>query len=965
VKVVYTLSRLIKKLVNIPAAVVDPLDSIFNPNGGWFFASDPDTHKVGSGGGIANLLTKCYLNETSKVSFGNWLTKNRFLIINSDGNSRRLPSYSHLGKVNIPVPVFRWSTGQDLDQTLLDFQSKLYNKILKNAPDKLNILIGSGDVLIITEDRFSNIPEADIVCFGIWADDEVSSKHGVFFCKRNGNYNLSFMLQKPDEKKMADLLIDYYYLMDSGIWLLSKRAIDRILRKSGFSMEVDKPPSEICEFYDLYSEFGKSLGETPIYHDDDISDLIVKVYPISKGEFYHFGSSEDLVSSCSKIQNRINDQREIAHFGLKPHPSIFVLNSEIQIDFTEKNQNIWIENAYVNKNIKISNNNFITGLPENNWNLTLKDGTCLDIIPISEEKYCVRTYNIDDKFEGTLRKKVRWMGVELADWLAAKKLDSSCLGSDDDDDILNYKLFILVNSLNNIDSLIKWISDKNFCDNDLRRWWLDTKRLSFNEISASANIERLLKQRNDLKIRAIVKLAENQNRSIFYQLDLKKTARFYAKYEINLPVELGEENPLQKRIHDQMFRALVYEFKENKKNKYVEEAFRLLREGILDQSKNDKVAPRRNILDDQIIWGRSPARLDIAGGWTDTPPYCIFYGGSVINLAVDLNGQPPLQVFIRPLNKYSIVLKSIDLGFSEDIDSYQQLFNFTSVGSPFAIPKAALALAGLNKMFSSNNYESLAEQLEDIGCGLEISLLSAIPKGSGLGTSSILASTVLGTLSEALNLKWDKSTICNKTLALEQMLTTGGGWQDQYGGIFHGLKEISSNPGLNQKPSVKWFPNDLFVSNEFRGLILLYYTGVTRIAKTILTEIVKSMFVNSREHLDILGEMKFHVADTFNAIQKNDYQDFASKILKTWELNKQLDSGTNPEIIQKIIDTIDDYSLGYKLLGAGGGGFLLIMSKDLRASGIIRDLLEKNKPNDRARFVDINLSNTGFIVSKS
>jgi len=955
----------IKKLVNIPIAAEKASCQILNGDGGWFFTSDPVGNKIGSGGGVANLLAECYLNESEKEPFDSWLEKNKFLIINSGGNSRRLPSYSHTGKVNIPVPVFRWSIGQDIDQTLLDFQHKLYNKILVNAPDNLNFLVGSGDVLIVSEDRFNDIPEADIVCFGIWCDDEVLRKHGVFFCRRNEDSTLSFMLQKPDKKTMSDLLVDYYYMMDSGIWLFSKKAIDLLLRKSGIDSNRIKDKLPEIQFYDMYSEFGKSLGEVPLFHDDEISSLKVKIYPMSKGEFYHFGSSEDLISSCLKIQNRIYDQREIVHFGSKPHPSIFVLNSEVNIKLNEDNQNLWIENSYLNENWKIKRNSFITGVPHNNWNIDLPEGICIDVIPSGKDKYIIRPYGFNDKLNSSLKDNVIWMGVKLADWLRERNIDDSCLGVTPDSDILDYNLFPEVMSSDNVDSLIGWMAGNNPNDEISKKLWLNARRVSFNYICSECNIDRLYEQRDELKKKSLIKLAANHDRSIFYQLDLKKTAQCFTKYGIDLPEVLSSGTPLQKKDYDKMFRALVSEYKGDGDNLYEEDAFSLLREAILDENKKVKVEPQRNILDDQIVWGRSPARLDIAGGWTDTPPYCIFYGGSVINVAVDLNGQPPLQVFIRPLKEHKIILRSIDLGSREDIDSYDQLNELNSVGSSFSIPKAALTLSGFNKEYSLKEYNTLKDQLEDIGCGLEISTLSAIPKGSGLGTSSIIASTVLGTLSEALKLNWDKSTICNRTLALEQILTTGGGWQDQYGGIFHGLKQISSIPGINQKPSVKWLPNDLFVSDEFRGLILLYYTGVTRIAKTILAEIVKGMFVNSKEHLDILSEMKYHVEDTFDAIQKSDYDGFANKVLKSWDLNKRLDSGTNPEIIQKIIDLISDYSLGYKLLGAGGGGFLLIMAKDLNASGKIGEILEKNRPNTRARFVDINLSSAGFKVSKS
>ena len=108
--------------------------------------------------------------------------------------------------------------------------------------------------------------------------------------------------------------------------------------------------------------------------------------------------------------------------------------------------------------------------------------------------------------------------------------------------------------------------------------------------------------------------------------------------------------------------------------------------------------PSRNILDDQIVWGRSPARLDLAGGWSDTPPYCLEHGGQVVNIAVDLNGQPPVQAFARVCEAPRIVLHSIDLGISESVETYEDLLKATDLGG-FSIARAALRLAGFDPMF--------------------------------------------------------------------------------------------------------------------------------------------------------------------------------------------------------------------------------------------------------------------------
>lgn len=117
------------------------------------------------------------------------------------------------------------------------------------------------------------------------------------------------------------------------------------------------------------------------------------------------------------------------------------------------------------------------------------------------------------------------------------------------------------------------------------------------------------------------------------------------------------------------------------------------------------------------------------------------------------------------------------MGAMEVISNYDELQDYKKVGSPFSIPKAALTLAGFAPAFSAERYTSLEEQLKAFGSGLEITLLAAIPAGSGLGTSSILASTVLGAINDFCGLAWDKNEICSYTLVLEQLLTTGGGWQ--------------------------------------------------------------------------------------------------------------------------------------------------------------------------------------------
>ncbi len=375
--------------------------------------------------------------------------------------------------------------------------------------------------------------------------------------------------------------------------------------------------------------------------------------------------------------------------------------------------------------------------------------------------------------------------------------------------------------------------------------------------------------------------------------------------------------------------------------------------------------PNLDVYSDQIVWGRSPVRIDLAGGWTDTPPYCLTSGGNVVNIAIELNGQPPLQTYVKPCKDYRIILRSIDLGAIEELTTWDELRDFARVGSPFSIPKAALALAGFLPEFCLAKYSSLEQQLREFGCGIEITLLSAIPAGSGLGTSSILAATVLGAVSNFCGLNWDKAEICNRTLVLEQLLTTGGGWQDQYGGVLHGVKMLTTCSGFNQTPEVRWLSNNLFTDPEYKACHLLYYTGITRTAKKILAEIVRNMFLYDTESLQLLAAMKEHSWDMYRAIMHGDFVQMAQLVGRTWQQNQTLDSGTNPAEVQSIVSMVQDLCYGLKLPGAGGGGYLYMIAKDYDAAARIRQILSENRPNDRARFVEMGLSETGLQISRS
>ena len=877
----------------------------------YFCTCDPEGHRIGSGGGSAWLLMEAF-RQSRKAQFDEWLSSEKRILLHAGGQSRRLPSYAPSGKILTPIPVFRWERGQRLSQDLMSLQLPLYEQMMNMAPKGLNTMIVSGDVLIRTNQPLGPVPQADVVVYGLWLDASVAKNHGVFVSDRRTPQVLKQMLQKPSVEELHQLQKNHYYLTDIGVWILSDRAIRLLMNRC---MEGDASANSQIKYYDLYSDFGRSLGTEPLIDDAEIKSLSVAVVPLAGGEFYHFGTSREMISSTVILQNLVSDQRQIMHHDLKPHPSIFVQNALLDVSFSAENQNIWIENSHIGKRWKLTSENIVTGVPRNDWQITLAPGQCLDIVPVGDDRFAVRPYHIDDRFDGAEQQRRQFPVLaynEIEPWLQANL-------SPHPSDIIPHPSALF----------------------------------SAEEISAEANLARLFEQRVDFRKTNWSAIARNWHHSVFYQLDLDDAAHEFKRYGIPMPAPLEDDAPLMVRIHDAMFRGNS------------DEAFGLLRQGLTERVLAEPQQPQMSVMQDQIVWGRSPVRIDIAGGWTDTPPYCLLEGGNVVNLAIELNGQPPLQTYVKPCAEPRIILRSIDLGASEVVETYEQLQQFNKVGSPFSIPKAALALAGFLPQFSVNRYPSLKAQLEAFGCGIELTLLSAIPAGSGLGTSSILAATVLGAVSDFCSLAWDKNEIGRRTLVLEQLLTTGGGWQDQFGGVLGGVKLLQTQSGFDQAPLARWLPTDFYVQPEYQQCHLLYYTGITRTAKQILAEIVRCMFLNNGDQLRLLRQMKEHTMMMYDAIQRQDFVQMGSLVRRTWEQNQLLDSGTNPEQVRRLTDLIDDLCLGYKLPGAGGGGYLYMVAKSPEAAARIRRILTENRLSPNARFVDMSLSTNGLQVSRS
>jgi galactokinase/mevalonate kinase-like predicted kinase len=940
-----------------------------------FATFDPPGGQLGSGGGTAYVLEQAW-RAAGPLSFQEWLNASGKLIIHGGGESRRLPPYAPAGKLFIPIPVFRWATGQRLDQTLLSLAEPNLQRLAGAAGSNARVMVASGDVFVRLPENLPPIPDADVVFFGLWTTPEEAADFGVMFTEPHAPDSLVTFLQKPTPDEIREKSRNHAFLIDVGIWLLSERAVDCLMAKCGWEAKTGGFHRSFPDNYDLYGSWALHLGSKPLAYDKDLSGLTTAVVPVNDAGFYHFGTCCDMVDSVYQIQNIVSDQTKLGSVATMAQPRQFLQNTIFEAPLRrEENHSLWAENSHIPNSWTLASRNILTGVPDNDWPLVLEDGICLDFVPLENKLTSLRTYGFNDSFRGVLEHpETQWLERPFVDWLDARGLNFDEAGLDPKSDIQTAPLFPALNDYEAVFVTWMFAADPESAAGDQhshwRTLWLDSPRFSARDLAHQADLAVVYRMRAKRREDILPVMAGHAEYSVFSKLDLESTAELYARSGHPLPPPLDPNslrNPLM-ALHERMFRSAVLRLQNDTAAADADEAesqaFSILHDLIVEPLKKIPVRPRHTLLDDQIVWGRSPVRLDMAGGWSDTPPYCLERGGAVLNIAVDLNGQPPIQVFSRRTPERKLSVRSIDLGVAETLITYDDIADYRGLGSSFALARGAFALAGFHPDFNGAAHRTLADQLEAMGGGVEISMVAAIPKGSGLGTSSILAAAILGVLSDLAGLGWSKTDISRRTLALEQMLSSGGGWQDQVGGLFPGIKLISTQPGLSQNPELRWLPGTFFDGPE-SGRMMLYYTGITRVAQDILGEIVRGIFLNSKSRLETVDDIAANARFCHDAVQRGNFEDFVESVKRSWMLNRRLDSGTNPPGVQAILDRISADMAAAKLPGAGGGGYLFIVAKDIEAARRIRSNLESDPPNPGARFVEMTLSKTGLQVTRS
>jgi len=931
--------------------------------------ADPPGGRVGTGGSTLWALDRLVRARADGDPDG-FLSRQRILLVHAGGESRRLPCYAPEGKLFAPLPL---PSSALLPPVVLDAQLGLFFRYPWRRGE---VVVSSGDVVIDFDT--AGVPEERGPVFGFAksAPVEQGSRHGVFRFDARRERVVDYLQKAPAEVLSRTALIEGTgdCALDIGLVSLSPEAAAAFLG-------LGRTPFDAATLleglgagrvrFELYLEvltaclpglsfeaFWERVGPASALPCELGRRVYEGFHPFGLGgtvtrstTFEHVGSLAELPEASRRLLAlRLApfyepDGGEIRAFEAPDR----VVHDSASVEVAVAGPAPVLVESCASCSLKLAGDNLVVGLDGRALPFELPRGFVLDERHLPEGHVVVVLAAHDSlKAEGDASRLV-FCGLALDEWLAERGLRRrDVFDAGHGSDLFAARLFVLDPTPEDLRGYVERP------DEGWTRRFRAARRLSLLEIQDRDDAVRREDRRVALRREALRGLFRRGQG--WRDVSVSDFASAFSGPEWPALLE-----PWLARTDDALLRA----YRERSWGAVSPESARASVPAEIDYvSRGGHRPPLRLALkEDQIVWARAPVRLDLAGGWTDTPPYTLRHGGRVVNLAVDLNGQPPIQVFCRRTADRHVRVHSIDLGHTETFARFEELLDYRDPVSPFALPKAALALVGLDGARSGRS--SLKDVLDDLGAGLEITLLCAVPKGSGLGTSSVLGGVILAALSRFFGLPVLQDELVRQVLQVEQMLTTGGGWQDQVGGLLPGVKYVESRPGLRPHPVVHQLDPFLFQDRGSLGCFTLFYTGITRLAKNILADVVDRVNGAEKAYLFTLRHMAQLAIDAKDAIERRDRDALAEVIALSWVANKRVHPSTTNEEVEEILAATRPHSQGVKLLGAGGGGYALFLSPHRRAAEGVRDVLRRRFENERARLVDFSLSTCGLEVSVS
>ena len=889
---------------------------------------DRDGQRVGSGGATLEVLKYLRSQEES-------FEKLRVLVIHSGGDSKRVPQYSALGKLFSPVP-HKLPNGRN--STLFDE----FMICMSSVPSRIRegMVLLSGDVLLLFNPLQIDYNNVGAAAISFKEHVETGKNHGVYLNGENGN--VKCCLQKKSVETLRSVgavnnsdCVD----IDTGALIFSTEMMNSLYSLIATPEDYDRHVNARTRL-SLYADFLYPLAEDSTLEDfykekpegefcpeltaarervwNVLRPYRMKLLRLAPAKFIHFGTTREILGLMNGGVDEYKDLgwSRIVGSSIKGDTAGYnsVLSSRSTIG-----EGCYLEVSYVHRNSKIGDHCVLSYIEVSDREIP--DNVVLHGLKQRDGSFVVRIFGIGDNpkenklFGRDLDELEQKLGVRLWENSAHSLWEANLYAEADNiqdgvDAALN--LYRIVNDESAAD-IEQWrnaekkslCSGFNAADPDAIIAW--NRRME--DLVAMDEITKAIRHKVPAqKLQKRTTLTKIQKEWLKKRLD-KSDFGERMRLHYYLGVVLEDENEIQECFHiiqAEMLEATVKS---------------------LSYNENARIVTDRHTVN-------LPLRVNWGGGWSDTPPYCNENGGTVLNVAILLNGKKPVEVTLERIDELKIVFDSRDMDVHGEFDTIEPLQATGDPFDPFALQKACLLACGI---IPQKGYK-LEDILRRLGGGFVMhSEVTDVPKGSGLGTSSILSAACVKAVFEFTGIEFTEEDLYAHVLAMEQIMSTGGGWQDQVGGATPGLKYMSSMPGLKQEIKVTHVELPESARKELDERFVLIYTGQRRLARNLLRDVVGRYVGNEPDSLFALEEIQKTAALMRFELERGNVDGFAKLLDYHWELSKKVDAGSSNTLIEQIFSSIEEMIDGRLVCGAGGGGFLQVILK----KGITREDVEK------------------------
>ena len=916
---------------------------------------DPDGKRVGSGGATLNVLKA--IAEREQKDDTNFFKGLRVLVIHSGGDSKRIPQYSTCGKLFSPVPrVLPNGQASTLFDEFMVTTSMIPGRMQEG------MLVMSGDVLLLFNALQIDTQFNGAAAISIKEDVDTGKNHGVFL--GDEKENVKKFLHKQTVETLTELGAvnrQHQVDLDTGAILMDSSMLESLYSLISTENKVDD--AKFDEFVNekarisFYGDFLYPLACNSTLEDykkeapegemcdellscrekiwEVLKDYQLKLICLSPAEFIHFGTTRELrklVTETVDDYTFLGWEHVVCANRRQEEGTYALHNAFVQKD-VKIGDGAYIENAYLAKGVVVEEKAVVSGLqiPEN---CVLRKNVVYHGLKLQNGKFVVRVYGVDDNPKGTLEKDDKFLHTSLQAFMKAYDLKMEDIWDGKDHSLWTANIYPECDTIKECmefaENLIQ-MTMMSEVDSEKVNAWKNAKKSSlyssFNRADGSAIIPWRENLEDQIRVSKFMQAMMSQ---VPVQEALDVFGGNMRKTEQKLLVERIERATFSEklRIYYGMAQAAKKgwgEFEETDEENYMQACFGQIQTEISALVDKKLENGSKHVIKKDEVNIQLPVRVNWGGGWTDTPPHCQEHGGVVLNAAISLKGNLPIRVSIRKLDQYVIEFESQDIGAYGKFNRMDEVNDCGNPYDKFALHKAALIACGVIR---KNDTRNLQEVLQALGGGIYLSTqVINVPKGSGLGTSSILAGACVKGLFEFFGEEVEDSILYDVVLSMEQLMSTGGGWQDQVGGLTPGIKMVSTEPGIDQIIKVEPVVLKEETLKELQDRFALIYTGQRRLARNLLRDVVGGYIGNRKESLDALHKMKRIAVLMQFELEQGNIDAFAKLLNQHWELSIQLDKGSTNTCIQQIFMACEDLIDGKFISGAGGGGFLQVILK--------------------------------------